>query len=139
MVVANGQRGEIVAILDGEPRRLCLTLGALAELETVFGVDGLSELAARLSKGQLSASDIMAIIAAGLRGGGDSEADDKAVAAMRCEDGVTGFAQIVVRLLMATFGQNETSQTEAEGGGDTVPFDRGDMRDRPAITAPADI
>ncbi|OXS99447.1 hypothetical protein B7H23_14940 [Notoacmeibacter marinus] len=135
MVAANEQRGEIVAILDGESRRLCLTLGSLAELETAFGVDGLSELAARLSEGRLSASDFMTIIAAGLRGGGDSDADEEAVAAMRCENGIAGFARIVVRLLMATFGHETQTQSRAEGHDETGPFGEASAP-HPTITIP---
>jgi hypothetical protein len=33
---ANRRRGEIEAVIDGERRILCLTLGALAELETAL-------------------------------------------------------------------------------------------------------
>ena len=36
----NGVRGEAVAVLAGEERRLCLTLGALAEIETALGCQG---------------------------------------------------------------------------------------------------
>ncbi len=130
MVAANGQRGEIVANLDGEPRRLCLTLGSLAELETRFGADGLSDLAARLSTGRLSASDIAAIVAAGLRGGGDAAADETAVEAMRCDDGIAGFARIVARLLVATFGGGE------EDGSATGPFDDTAKQSPPTVSAP---
>ena len=35
--MVNRHRGEIEAILDGKSYRLCLTLGALAELEHAFG------------------------------------------------------------------------------------------------------
>jgi len=35
--MANTQRGEISAVFDGEERTLCLTLGALAELEGRLG------------------------------------------------------------------------------------------------------
>ena len=35
----NKHRGEISARLDGRDYRLCLSLGALAELETAFAVD----------------------------------------------------------------------------------------------------
>ena len=31
-MTANGARGEVVAVLAGAERRLCLTLGALAEI-----------------------------------------------------------------------------------------------------------
>lgn len=99
----NRHRGEVAAELDGRTYRLCLTLGALAELETAFGVDDLGALAERFGTGQLSARDLVRIIGAGLRGGGN-EIGDEAVAAMRTPDGVTGFARIVGELLVATFG-----------------------------------
>ena len=37
--MVNTHRGEIEAVLDGKTYRLCLTLGALAELEHAFGED----------------------------------------------------------------------------------------------------
>lgn len=106
--MANARRGEIDARLDGKTWTLCLTLGALAELEDAFGASDLGALVARFSSGKLSAKDLTAIIAAGLRGGGaDLRADD--VAAMRCEDGVAGFADIVARLLASAFGTAEAN------------------------------
>ncbi|MCA3718485.1 MAG: gene transfer agent family protein, partial [Brevundimonas sp.] len=67
---ANGVRGEAVVRLAGAERRLCLTLGALAEMETVLGVSGIEALAERLRG--LSARDLMAVLAALLRGGGEA-------------------------------------------------------------------
>ena len=100
---ANARRGEIAARLDGRDYRLCLTLVALAELESAFGVDDLNALAARFGGGRLSALDLARILGAGLRGGGAALSDDE-VRAMRSEDGVAGFARIVAALLTATFG-----------------------------------
>ena len=65
----NGQRGEAMAMLAGAERRLCLTLGALAEIETALGVSGVAGLAERMRA--LSAKDLMAVLAALLRGGGE--------------------------------------------------------------------
>ncbi len=65
----NGARGEAVAMLAGVERRLCLTLGALAEIETALGVSGVAGLAERMRT--LSANDLMAVLAALLRGGGE--------------------------------------------------------------------
>jgi len=65
----NGTRGEAVAVLAGEERKLCLTLGALAEIETALGVLGVAALAERMRL--LSALDLMAVLAALLRGGGE--------------------------------------------------------------------
>ncbi|MDQ8027212.1 MAG: GTA-gp10 family protein [Brevundimonas sp.] len=71
----NGVRGEVRATLGGEERQLCLTLGALAEIETVLGVNGLEALATRLKA--LSARDLMAVLAALLRGGGERDLADQ--------------------------------------------------------------
>lgn len=57
--------------LAGAPRRLCLTLGALAELETAFGLAGWEELSVRLRT--ISARDLQVVLAALLRGGGEAE------------------------------------------------------------------
>ncbi|WP_332653433.1 GTA-gp10 family protein [Brevundimonas sp.] len=66
---ANGARGEVVVSLAGAERRLCLTLGALAEMETALGCDGLAGLAERMRA--LSARDLIPVLAALLRGGGE--------------------------------------------------------------------
>lgn len=68
-MVANGVRGEVVAVLAGAERRLCLTLGALAEIEAGLELDGLSGLAERMRA--LSARDLTVVLAALLRGGGE--------------------------------------------------------------------
>lgn len=99
----NPHRGEIAATLDGKPFTLCLTLGALAELESAFGDDDMLGLAQRFGHGRLSARDAVRIIGAGLRGAGN-QVTDEAVARMQCEDGAAGFVDIVARLLAATFG-----------------------------------
>src|SRR3954447_19196773 len=89
-LMANRHRGEIAAMLDGRERTLCLTLGALAELEAAFAVDDLVALAGRFESGRLSARDITKIVGCGLRGGGSDVRDDE-VAAMRAEGGAAGF------------------------------------------------
>ena len=73
-LMANRRRGEIEAVLDGEPRVLVLTLGALAELEAAFGAGDLAALAARFADGQASsARDAARIIGAGLRAAGTDD------------------------------------------------------------------
>ena len=99
----NRRRGEVAAVLDGREYRLCLTLGALAELEHAFAADDLGALVQRFSGGTLSAGDMIAVIGAGLRGGGNDIKDDT-VRGMTAEGGVAGFAAIVSDLLQATFG-----------------------------------
>src|SRR5262245_19801245 len=99
----NPHRGEIEARLDGKPYTLCLTLGALAELEHAFGHEDMLALAERFQSGRLSAHDAQRIIGAGLRGAGHDIADE-AVARMQADGGAAGFVDIVARLLSATFG-----------------------------------
>jgi hypothetical protein len=99
----NPHRGEIEARLDGRPHTLCLTLGALAELEAAFGHEDMLALAERFQSGRLSARDAVRIIGAGLRGAGLDIADG-AVARMQADGGAAGFVDIVARLLSATFG-----------------------------------
>lgn len=100
--MANSHRGEIEALLGGRQRTLVLTLGALAELESAFGADDLMALAERFGTGRLSARDLVRIIAAGLRGAGETISDDE-VAALRIEGGVTGYVRIAADLIAATF------------------------------------
>lgn len=100
---ANRHRGEIAATLGGAEHRLVLTLGALAELETAFGADGLAALAQRFESGRVSARDLAAVIGAGLRGAGEV-IDDAAAARLAHADGVAGYVRIVAELLAATFG-----------------------------------
>ena len=106
---AKRRRGEIEAVFDGERRILCLTLGALAELETAFAIDNLNDLAARFARGGISARDIIRILGAGLRGGGNLYSDED-VAGMMAEGGIEGFARTVAELLAATFGSEEASE-----------------------------
>lgn len=99
----NRRRGEVGGVLDGRERRLCLTLGALAELEDAFAVGDLGSLAERFAGGRMSARDITRIIGAGLRACGE-DATDEEVAAMRHDDGIAGMASLAGELLAATFG-----------------------------------
>ena len=102
-MAVNRRRGEVAAILDGRERRLCLTLGALAELEAAFAAADLNALVERFSDGRFAAHDLIRIIAAGLRGTGEDVGDED-VRAMQCEGGAAGFARIVAELLTQTFG-----------------------------------
>ncbi|HTO30831.1 MAG TPA: gene transfer agent family protein [Pararhizobium sp.] len=105
-VRANRHRGEVEAVIDGERRILCLTLGSLAELETAFASDNLMALAARFSSGRLKAEDMIRILGAGLRGGGNLVSDED-VAGMGVEGGIAGLARLTGDLLVATFGNAE--------------------------------
>lgn len=68
----NAVRGETALTVDGRSWRVCLTLGALAEIESALGCRTMAELELRMRA--LSAGDLMIVIAALLRGGGEAEA-----------------------------------------------------------------
>lgn len=101
--MANLLRGEIEARIGGETRTLCLTLGALAELEARLGTGDLNGLAERFAAGRISARDLVAIIGAGLRGAGHAISDAE-IESLPIEGGLRGAAGICVQLLAATFG-----------------------------------
>jgi hypothetical protein len=125
---ANRRRGEVEAVIDGERRILCLTLGAIAELETAFGVDNIADLAGRFSGGRLSARDIMAILAAGLRGGGN-RLDDEDLAVVSVEGGVEGAVRLTAELLATAF----LTEAAGEAARPFAPPARGLARRAPAF------
>lgn len=62
--------GEVALVLDGQRHVAKLTLGALAELEAVLETGSLFDLVERFEGGRFSTRDVLALIVAGLRGGG---------------------------------------------------------------------
>jgi hypothetical protein len=113
LIMPNHHRGEIAAELGGARRKLVLTLGALAELESAFGAGDLIALAERFGSGRLKARDLIRIIAAGLRGAGEAVSDEE-VSRMAMADGVAGYVRIAADLIAATFGGPENPAAPAE-------------------------
>ena len=68
--MANPWAGEVPVVLDGRPHVAKLTLGALAELESALQVGSLIDLVQRFETGSFSSRDVLALLVAGLRGGG---------------------------------------------------------------------
>lgn len=106
--MANPRRGEIDAKIDGKIYTLCLTLGALAELEAQLQASDLNGLAERFANGRIATRDLIAIIGAGLRGGGNPISNAE-LANMRIDGGAAGAAKIAVALLSATFSDELTA------------------------------
>lgn len=118
--MANRRRGEVEAIVDGRPVILCLTLGALCELEAAFAVDDLASLADRFASGRLSARDVARVFAVGLTGGGTPTREED-VFAMRIDGGLVGAATVVADLLAVTFGGAEPAGSSAGEGRPSPP------------------
>ncbi|WP_307730328.1 gene transfer agent family protein [Alsobacter ponti] len=109
---ANPRRGEVEAELGGRRFVLCLTLGALAELEAAFGVDDLSALGRRLARGGLSSRDLLRILGAGARGGGAALTDAE-IAALPLGGGLAAWVDAAARLLDATFADDRPEPSPA--------------------------
>jgi Phage tail tube protein, GTA-gp10 len=100
--MANRHRGEIEAELGGQNYNLCLTLGALAEIEHAYGGEDLISIAERFESGRIKATDAICVIGAGLRGAGYTISDDE-ISKLSVAGGAAGYLRIVADLLKATF------------------------------------
>jgi hypothetical protein len=68
--MANPWAGEVAIWLDGQRHVAKLTLGALAELEDALEAGSLIDLVERFEEQKFSTRDVLALLVAGLRGGG---------------------------------------------------------------------
>jgi hypothetical protein len=100
--MANPWRGEVELEVDGEPRVMRLTLAALAELEARLESDSLVELIGRFEAGSFRVRDLIALLTAGLNGGGWRIGEGELVKA-RIEGGPLAAARAAARLLRVTF------------------------------------
>lgn len=100
--MANPHAGEVALLLDGQRHVAKLTLGALAELEAALACGSLVELAERFETGRFSGRDVLAVIVAGLRGGGwTGGADD--LRTVEIGGGPVGAARVAAELLVRAF------------------------------------
>ena len=102
--MVNRRRGEVPLDLGGTRYTLCLTLGALAELEAALQAGDLVGLAERFSSGRLAARDLIALLGAALRGGGHA-LDDAAAAALPLAGGLEPLTGALGEALVAAFGE----------------------------------
>ena len=68
--MVNPWAGEVAVVMNGQRHVAKLTLGALAELEEALAEDTLIDLVQRFEAGRFSTRDVLALLVAGLRGGG---------------------------------------------------------------------
>jgi hypothetical protein len=100
--MANPFAGEVALVLDGRRHVAKLTLGSLAELEAALETGSLMELAERFENRRFSARDVLALILAGLRGGGWTGT----AADLRCVEiggGMVEAARVAAELLARAF------------------------------------
>ncbi len=104
--MVNPYRGEVSLVVDGQAHVLRLTLGALAELEAELEAQSLLALVERFESGGFTTRDLLALLAAGLRGGGWQGALPDLLAA-DIEGGPIGAARIAARLLALSFSVSD--------------------------------
>jgi len=100
--MANPYRGEVVLTVDGEPRILRLTLGALAELEERLASESLLEMISRFESGSFRVTDMVSLLTAGLKGGGWI-LSEREFLERHIDGGPLAAAQAAARLLKLTF------------------------------------
>jgi len=110
----NSHRGEVALTLGAARYTLCLTLGALADLEAAFGVEDLGAVVERFGSGRLSSRDVLTLLAVALLGGGHALSYE-AVAALPLPDGIEPVAQALADLLLATFGASPANPPLPQG------------------------
>ena len=89
-------------MIDGRPRTMRLTLGALAALEARLQAGSLMGLAERFEDGRVATADLIALLAAGLAGAGEP-VDEAALAAAEIEGGAVGAMRAGMALLSRAF------------------------------------
>ena len=114
--MANKRRGEVALQLGDKRYTLCLTLGALAELEEAFGVDDLMALAERFGTGRLSSRDLLRLLTVALRGGGHALSDED-VASLPLLGGIEPVASAIADLLVVTFDAQTSSANPTQPQG----------------------
>lgn len=107
--MANPWTGEVALTIDGERRVMKLTLGALAELEAELESGSLVALVERFEAGGFSTRDVLALIVAGLRGGGWQGTAADLVSA-EIEGGPIGAAQAAGQLLARAFSLPDVTE-----------------------------
>lgn len=100
--MANPARGEVELVVNGRAHGMRLTLGALAELEAQLQTASLIALAERFERGTVSAAELIALLGAGLRGGG-AEISNEQLADADLAGGAIGAMKAGLALLAATF------------------------------------
>jgi hypothetical protein len=112
--MANRRRGEVAVEIGGRCYTLCLTLGALAELEDAFDAPDLPALGERLAGGRLRGRDVLILLGIGLRGGGQA-LTDKEVAALPLASGLDPVLQALGDMLEAAFGDPSPNPPPPQG------------------------
>lgn len=104
--MVNPYRGEVELTLNDEVLVMRLSLGVLAELEATCEDASLLKLVERFENGNFKTDDLIALIYAGLRGGGWAGSKDDLLAG-HIKGGAVGAALAAGELLKCSFSLPE--------------------------------
>lgn len=99
---ANPWAGEVEVTLDGRPQQAKLTLGALAALEAELGAESMIAVVERFEGARFTSRDVLAVLVAGLRGGGWQGSPDDLLT-VEIGGGPVGAARAAAELLARAF------------------------------------
>ncbi|MEM9434926.1 MAG: gene transfer agent family protein [Pseudomonadota bacterium] len=105
--MGNPWAGEVELVVDGQALVCKLTLGALAELEASLEGETVLDLIERFEDGQFATKDVLALIVAGLRGGG-WRGSAKDLLSAEIEGGLMQATKVAAQLLARAFTVQQT-------------------------------
>lgn len=108
--MTNPLKGEIEVVLAGETYKARLTIDAIVSIEQAVGC-GIIKLATKMSEGDISVGDMMAVLLPALRGGGnDFQAKD--VQKLIQESGIVATTSVVANLLTSVLLVEQGEENE---------------------------
>lgn len=114
--MTNRVRGEISVEIEGTRYTLCLTLGALAEIEAALGLSEIAALGPRFEK--MGFADLLAVLGALLRGGGEEVSDEDVY---RMQIDVNQAGEWIARAFQAAGWSSEGNARAPQGSVDRPP------------------
>lgn len=99
----NPYKAQSMLVINGKTTPLCMTLGALAALESAVGADHLPQLLERFASAQYRASDLILVLNAGLYGAGE----DADIEKQSIEGGALAALRASRELLLTAFPNDQ--------------------------------
>ncbi len=110
--MTNPLRGEVLVELAGEEYKARLNIDAIMNLEQQLGM-GIVKLMMNMSEANVRITDLVAILVAALRGGGN-DVKDAEVKAIVTKAGLMQTTQVVSELLAAVVSSSDDSSEDSE-------------------------
>lgn len=106
----NAVRGEVELVVGDDSFTLCLTLGALSEIESGLGVDSIDELGEVFAKPK--SSTIISLLLALVRGGGHSEVTKETIESWPLD--IAAIMEVIKQVFASSGIEPEDSDTEGK-------------------------